>query len=145
MTSAQSQPYYLDVTHPDANKGGVVKYLSARFGIPSSAIATIGDMPNDVLMFAHSGLSIAMGSRQRSATGCPPGDDDESGRGLRQRCRTIHPGRAATPSLTPRRPDRRFTHGPRRLGGYGPSFSSGHVAVPTDPSATTITSAASPS
>ena len=25
------------------------------------AIATIGDMPNDVLMFAHYGLSIAMG------------------------------------------------------------------------------------
>ncbi len=27
-------------------------------------IATIGDMPNDVLMFAHSGLSIAMGRRR---------------------------------------------------------------------------------
>ena len=62
VTAAQSQPYYLDVTHPDANKGGVVRYLSARFGVPSSAIATIGDMPNDVLMFAHSGLSIAMGN-----------------------------------------------------------------------------------
>jgi Cof subfamily protein (haloacid dehalogenase superfamily) len=62
VTAAQSQPYYLDITHPDANKGGVVKFLSTRFGIPSSAIATIGDMPNDVLMFAHSGLSIAMGN-----------------------------------------------------------------------------------
>jgi Cof subfamily protein (haloacid dehalogenase superfamily) len=62
VTAAQSQPYYLDVTHPDANKGEVVKYLSTRFDIPSSAIATIGDMPNDVLMFAHSGLSIAMGN-----------------------------------------------------------------------------------
>ncbi len=28
------------------------------------AIATIGDMPNDVLMFAHSGLGIAHGQRQ---------------------------------------------------------------------------------
>jgi Cof subfamily protein (haloacid dehalogenase superfamily) len=62
VTAAQSQPYYLDVTHPDANKGSVVKYLSTRFDIPSSAIATIGDMPNDVLMFAQSGLSIAMGN-----------------------------------------------------------------------------------
>ena len=62
VTAAQSQPYYLDITHPDANKGGVVRYLSTRFNIPSSAIATIGDMPNDVLMFAHSGLSIAMGN-----------------------------------------------------------------------------------
>lgn len=62
VSAARSQPYYLDVTHPDANKGAVAQWLSARFGIPSKAIATIGDMPNDVLMFAHSGLSIAMGN-----------------------------------------------------------------------------------
>jgi hydroxymethylpyrimidine pyrophosphatase-like HAD family hydrolase len=62
VTAAQSQPYYLDVTHPDANKGSVVKFLSTRFSLPTSQIATIGDMPNDVLMFAHSGLSIAMGN-----------------------------------------------------------------------------------
>jgi Cof subfamily protein (haloacid dehalogenase superfamily) len=65
VSAARSQPYYLDVTHPDANKGGVVKFLSARYGIPSEHIATIGDMPNDVLMFAHSGLSIAMGQSDR--------------------------------------------------------------------------------
>ena len=62
VTSARSQPYYLDVTHPDANKGAVAQYLSAKYSIPADAIATIGDMPNDVLMFAHSGLSIAMGN-----------------------------------------------------------------------------------
>ena len=62
MAASQSQPYYLDVTHPDANKGAVARDLSARYGIPPQAIATIGDMPNDVLMFAHSGLSIAMGN-----------------------------------------------------------------------------------
>jgi hypothetical protein len=62
VTAAQSQPYYLDVTHPDANKGCVVKFLSTRFSLPTSQIATIGDMPNDALMFAHSGLSIAMGN-----------------------------------------------------------------------------------
>lgn len=62
VTAALSQPYYLDVTHPEANKGSVVKFLSDRFSIPNAQIATIGDMPNDVLMFAHSGLSIAMGN-----------------------------------------------------------------------------------
>jgi Cof subfamily protein (haloacid dehalogenase superfamily) len=62
VSAARSQPYYLDVTHPDANKGSVARWVSARFGIPPEAIATIGDMPNDVLMFAHSGLSIAMGN-----------------------------------------------------------------------------------
>ena len=62
VTAAQSQPYYLDVTHPAANKGEVVQFLSSRFGVPTAQIATMGDMPNDVLMFAHSGLSIAMGN-----------------------------------------------------------------------------------
>jgi len=62
VSAAQSQPYYLDVTHPQANKGEVVTYLSAHLGIPAEQFATIGDMPNDVLMFARSGLSIAMGN-----------------------------------------------------------------------------------
>jgi Cof subfamily protein (haloacid dehalogenase superfamily) len=62
VTASRSQPYYLDVTHPDANKGAVARYLSQRYSIPEESIATIGDMPNDVLMFARSGLSIAMGN-----------------------------------------------------------------------------------
>jgi Cof subfamily protein (haloacid dehalogenase superfamily) len=62
VSAAQSQPYYLDITHPRANKGEVVSYLSAHLGIPGEQFATIGDMPNDVLMFARSGLSIAMGN-----------------------------------------------------------------------------------
>jgi Cof subfamily protein (haloacid dehalogenase superfamily) len=61
-SAARSQPYYLDVTHPDANKGTVVTTLSKRLSVPASEIATIGDMPNDVLMFRKSGLSIAMGN-----------------------------------------------------------------------------------
>ena len=65
VSAARSQPYYLDVTHPGANKGEVVKFLSARYDIPEEQIATIGDMPNDVLMFARSGLSIAMGQSDR--------------------------------------------------------------------------------
>jgi Cof subfamily protein (haloacid dehalogenase superfamily) len=81
VTAAQSQPYYLDVTHPDANKGSVVKFLSSRFEVPASQIATIGDMPNDVLMFAHSGLSIAMGNAsdqvQRAARRVTTTNEDE--------------------------------------------------------------------
>jgi Cof subfamily protein (haloacid dehalogenase superfamily) len=61
-SAARSQPYYLDVTHPQANKGAVVTSLSRRLGIPSETIATIGDMPNDVPMFRKSGFSIAMGN-----------------------------------------------------------------------------------
>jgi Cof subfamily protein (haloacid dehalogenase superfamily) len=62
VSAARSQPYYLDVTHPDANKGFVVQRLSELLAIPPEQIATIGDMPNDMLMFAKSGVSIAMGN-----------------------------------------------------------------------------------
>jgi Cof subfamily protein (haloacid dehalogenase superfamily) len=61
-TAARSQPYYLDITNKDANKGAVVAYLSSHLKIPAEEIATIGDQPNDVLMFKRSGLSIAMGN-----------------------------------------------------------------------------------
>ena len=61
-SAARSQPYYLDVTHPQANKGTVVETLSRLLNIPPAQIATMGDMPNDVLMFRKSGFSIAMGN-----------------------------------------------------------------------------------
>ena len=62
ISAARSQPYYLDVTHPQANKGGVVLAMSKLLNIPAEEVATIGDMPNDVLMFRAGGFSIAMGN-----------------------------------------------------------------------------------
>jgi Cof subfamily protein (haloacid dehalogenase superfamily) len=81
VSAARSQPYYLDVTPPKANKGFVVEMLSDLLKIPPSEFATIGDMPNDVLMFKKSGYSIAMGQAneevKRSATYVTAGMDDE--------------------------------------------------------------------
>jgi Cof subfamily protein (haloacid dehalogenase superfamily) len=61
-TASRSQPYYLDVTNKNANKGAVVEYLAQHLGVPEDEVATIGDQPNDVLMFKRSGFSIAMGN-----------------------------------------------------------------------------------
>jgi Cof subfamily protein (haloacid dehalogenase superfamily) len=81
VSAARSQPYYADVTHPDANKGCVVRYLSKLYEIGLEDIATIGDMPNDVLMFAHVGMSIAMGNAshevQRAARRVTTSNEDE--------------------------------------------------------------------
>ena len=60
----RSQPYYIDVTHPDANKGVVVGTLSKLLSVPPDRILTIGDMPSDTLMFAKSGISVAMGNAE---------------------------------------------------------------------------------
>jgi Cof subfamily protein (haloacid dehalogenase superfamily) len=80
-TVARSQPYYLDITNKDANKGAVLEYLSQHMDVPTNEIATIGDQPNDVLMFKRSGFSIAMGNAsdevkmQADATTDPHNDE----------------------------------------------------------------------
>jgi Cof subfamily protein (haloacid dehalogenase superfamily) len=61
-TVARSQSYYLDITHPLANKGVALSELARLLDIPLAEIAVIGDGGNDVAMFARSGLSIAMGN-----------------------------------------------------------------------------------
>src|SRR6516165_9856850 len=80
-SAARSQPHYLDVTHPTANKGVVIERMSHYYSIPLEQIATLGDQPNDVLMFERSGLSIAMGNAseevQRQATYITASNEDE--------------------------------------------------------------------
>jgi hydroxymethylpyrimidine pyrophosphatase-like HAD family hydrolase len=41
---------YVDVTHPQANKGAVSERLSRYYKIPLEQIATFGDGANDVLI-----------------------------------------------------------------------------------------------
>jgi beta-phosphoglucomutase family hydrolase/Cof subfamily protein (haloacid dehalogenase superfamily) len=80
-SASRSQPYYLDITHPDANKGMVVRFASRFLHIPLDEIATIGDMPNDVLMFGGAGMSIAMGNAssevQRAARHVTSSNEEE--------------------------------------------------------------------
>ncbi len=59
---ARSQPYYLDITHPLANKGVALSQIAGLLAVPLAEIAVIGDGGNDVAMFERSGLSIAMGN-----------------------------------------------------------------------------------
>jgi Cof subfamily protein (haloacid dehalogenase superfamily) len=81
VSASRSQPYYLDVTHPEANKGVVAERLSHHYQIPLEQLATLGDGANDVLMFQRSGLSIAMGNAseevRRQATCVTAANDDE--------------------------------------------------------------------
>jgi hypothetical protein len=82
QVSAQlSQPYYLDVTNKDANKGGVAEFLARHFKLDLTEIAALGDMPNDVPMFEKAGLSIAMGQSspevRKKADYVTAGNEDE--------------------------------------------------------------------
>lgn len=61
-TAVRSQTYYLDVTPPGFDKGTFVTDMAKRLGICLSEVAAIGDMQNDLPMFAKSGVSFAMGN-----------------------------------------------------------------------------------
>lgn len=59
---SRSHAYYLDVTHPLANKGVGVTRLAGLMGVPLAETMVIGDSHNDLGMFAQAGLAIAMGN-----------------------------------------------------------------------------------
>jgi hypothetical protein len=57
----RSQSYYIDVTHPAANKGEAVRALAAQVGADLADTVVIGDMTNDIPMLRIAGFGIAMG------------------------------------------------------------------------------------
>lgn len=82
-TVKRSQTYYLDLTAKEANKGNAITLLAEVEGIDVSEIAVIGDMENDVPMFAVAGFSVAMGNATDAVKGkakaSATGDNDHDG------------------------------------------------------------------
>jgi Cof subfamily protein (haloacid dehalogenase superfamily) len=81
-TIARSQPYFLDITAPAGNKGDGIGAVAKAAGIPLSQVAAIGDMANDLPMFARAGLAIAMGQAPdtvRAAARFVTASNDEDG------------------------------------------------------------------
>jgi len=80
-TAVRSQSYYLDVTPPGCNKGTFVQTIARRLGMSTDAVATIGDMQNDLAMFRTSGVSFAMGNAtddiKKLATHVTASNEDE--------------------------------------------------------------------
>ena len=80
-TAVRSQSYYLDITPPGVNKGTFVQTMARRLGTSLDAVATIGDMQNDLAMFRTSGTSFAMGNAtddvKKAATHVTASNEDE--------------------------------------------------------------------
>jgi Cof subfamily protein (haloacid dehalogenase superfamily) len=76
-----SQTYYLDITHPDGNKGHAVRTIAEILNVPLADVAVIGDMGNEVPMFDTAPLSIAMGQSpdevKHRATHVTASNDDD--------------------------------------------------------------------
>ncbi|WP_394121855.1 Cof-type HAD-IIB family hydrolase [Planococcus donghaensis] len=59
---AKSKRTYLEVTHPEANKGSALLFLANELGIDRSEIIGIGDNHNDSELLKAAGFGIAMGN-----------------------------------------------------------------------------------
>jgi hypothetical protein len=57
----QSQPTFLEVVHPHANKGVALAALCEQMGVPLAATVGVGDGQNDLELVATAGLGVAMG------------------------------------------------------------------------------------
>lgn len=99
-SATRSEPHFLDVTHPEANKGAVVLTLARRLNIAPEQIVAIGDqrrddVPEKRLLHRH-------GQRQRHGQGAGQRRDrQQRRRGLRQGGPAVHPAiRRAGVSMT---------------------------------------------
>lgn len=71
----------LCVFAPGTSKGQALALVEARLNIPPEEVMVIGDNPNDLTMFPHARLRVAMGnaveSVKRQATAVAPSNDEE--------------------------------------------------------------------
>lgn len=78
---AVSKPFYLELTHIDANKGKAVEHLATLYDIQREEIVAIGDSYNDIPMLVYAGLGIAMGNApapvQAAADAVTCGNDED--------------------------------------------------------------------
>lgn len=56
----KSTPYFLEVTHPEANKGSALRHLAKTLGVDMSETIGIGDNYNDTELVTVAGLGVAM-------------------------------------------------------------------------------------
>lgn len=54
-----SGPTYIEVMHPDADKGNAIRGLCRYYGLDKSEVMVCGDYYNDVFMFREAGISVA--------------------------------------------------------------------------------------
>lgn len=60
----RSWPQYLEFLHPEATKGRGLAVLAQYLGLTRSQIMGIGDSYNDLEMFNHTGLAVAMANAE---------------------------------------------------------------------------------
>lgn len=55
-----SKPTYLEILHPEANKGLAVKYMAEKLGVNREDVIAVGDSYNDLFMIEYAGLGVVV-------------------------------------------------------------------------------------
>ena len=62
----RSKPYYLEIMHPQANKGDALKVVAEHYNFDRKEVLAIGDSYNDMAMIEWAGTGVAMGNARKS-------------------------------------------------------------------------------
>lgn len=58
----RADPHFIELLHPNVNKGNGIKELTEKLGIKPAEIMAIGDERNDISMFNFAGTAVCMGN-----------------------------------------------------------------------------------
>lgn len=78
----RSKPHFLELIHPQVNKGVALKALAERLGVESEQVMAIGDNLNDIEMIQYAGLGVAIGNARqevKEAANIVTGSNQEDG------------------------------------------------------------------
>ena len=59
-THSASDDVLIEMSALGVSKGAALAHQASRLGLPLSAVAAVGDMPNDVPMLVEAGLGLAV-------------------------------------------------------------------------------------
>lgn len=62
VRTTQSKSYFLELIHPEVNKGAALASLAERLGVKQEEVLAVGDSLNDLEMIRYAGLGVAMGN-----------------------------------------------------------------------------------
>jgi Cof subfamily protein (haloacid dehalogenase superfamily) len=78
----RSKSHFLEIIHPEVNKGAALKALAERLDIKQEEVMAIGDNLNDIEMIRYAGLGVAIGNARKEvkeAANIVTGSNQEDG------------------------------------------------------------------
>ncbi|MEV5885016.1 HAD family hydrolase [Streptomyces sp. NPDC052020] len=70
VRATRSTPYFLEIAPTGVDKGAALRWLAGHHAVRVTAVAAVGDMPNDLPMLSAAGLAAAVANAHASVRRC---------------------------------------------------------------------------